>query len=42
MAKNEKRKYCGGAEKKRTRNRKLLLKESEKCVKITDMMKAGT
>lgn len=42
MVKNVKRKYCGGAEKKRIRNRKILLKESEKCIKITDMMKAGT
>jgi len=42
MEKNIKRKYSGGAEKKRVKNRRILLKESEKCLKITDMMKVGT
>lgn len=36
---NNKRKYCGGAEKRRMKNKKILLKQAEKCTKITDLMK---
>ncbi len=41
MAKNIKRKHCEGAEKKRVRNRKILLKEPEKCIKIMQWRNKG-
>jgi hypothetical protein len=32
-----KRKYCGGADKNRKKQRKLLMKEAGKCKNISDM-----